>query len=423
MSEKSKAPKPKKLSPVEGIKTSSDYLRGDLAEELVDDNAYFGKESIQLIKHHGSYQQDNRDLRKAARAEGIPKGKYFSLMIRTAIPGGKLTPAQLLAELDLCDEVGDATLRVTTRQGLQLHGVLKQNLKRVIAKVNEIDLSTLAACGDVRRNVMCSPVPYRNSVHQELQRQANELAHHLRPRTGAYRDLWLKDPETGDKEKVDIDAINDFVTTEPNGKTPDAVEPLYGKTYLPRKFKFALGLPGDNSVDLYSQDCGLLAICDGETLLGYNVLVGGGFGTTPSNDNTFPALAKPLAFVTPGQVLRIAESVVKVHRDFGDRENRKRARLKYIVHDWGIEKFKQVTEEYFGGPLPDPKPVTVTGHDDGMGWQAQGDGKWFYGLNIENGRIKNDGTFQLKAALREVCQEFAGDIFLTPTSRNDFLRH
>jgi sulfite reductase (ferredoxin) len=390
------AEKAEKLSPVEGVKLNSNYLRGDIAAELVDGNDHFGKDSINLLKHHGTYQQDDRDDRKG--------GKSFSFMVRSAIPGGKLTSDQLLAEIDLCDEVGNTTLRITTRQGLQLHGVLKQNLKHAIHRINEVQLSTLAACGDVERNVMCSPAPYKSDpVYDQLQALTLKLAIHLRPQTKAYHELWLTDESTGEKQLVGGGS---------NGTT--VVEPLYGPTYLPRKFKTGVGLAGDNIVDLYSQDLGFLGIAENWNVTGYNVLVGGGFGTTPSAEKTFPAVAQAMCYINPSQAIDVAVAVIKVQRDFGNRADRKIARLKYLIHNWGLERFKQKVEEYYGQPLAPPKAVHVTELNDGMGWHAQGDGKYFYGLNVENGRIKDEGTFRLKTALREICRTLAPPLRLTP---------
>jgi sulfite reductase (ferredoxin) len=392
-----------KLSPVEGIKASSNYLRGDIGPEMVDGNDHFGKDSTQLLKHHGTYQQDDRDARAGGRdGSGIRGDKVYSFMVRTKIPGGKLTSAQLLAELDLCDELGNATLRVTTRQGLQLHGVLKSHLKEAIRRINDVQLSTLAACGDVERNIMCCPAPHRQDpVRDEMQALADRLAVHLCPRTTAYHELWLTDNETGEEILAG------------GGANGHEVEPIYGPTYLPRKFKTAIGLPDDNCVDLYANDLGLMAIVRDGRIIGYNVLVGGGFGVTPSAKKTFPAVAKRMAFCTSEQVVDVATAVIKVQRDNGNRSDRKVARLKYLIHDWGLEKFKAEVEKYFGAPLPGPQPDDVTGFDDHLGWHEQGDGRWFYGLNIENGRILDHDSFRLKTALREICNRFTPGIRLT----------
>ena len=386
-----------KPSPVEKIKEASNYLKGAIPEELVDSSPQFGKESIQLLKHHGTYQQDDRDQRAAAKAEG--RGRAYMMMVRTRIPGGKLTSDQLLAEIQLGDDLGNDTLRITTRQGLQLHGIAKNDLQETIARINEIQLTTLGACGDVNRNVMCCPAPYKSPVHDQMQQLTDQLTDHLSPQTTAYHEIWLQDGE--EKNLV------------AGGSAGHEVEPIYGKTYMPRKFKAAVALPHDNCVDIYTHDLGLLAIPRDDQITGYNVLVGGGFGVTPSAKKTFPALAKKLCFVTPDQVLDVATAVVKVQRDFGNRSDRKVARLKYLVANWGIEKFKSKVEEYYGSALPDATEDDVTGINDHMGWEEQGDGNWFYGLNVENGRIADTDRWQLKSALREICQTIRPDIRLT----------
>jgi sulfite reductase (ferredoxin) len=398
-----------KPSAVETFKLDSQFLRGTIGEELTGPEDSFGKASIQLLKHHGTYQQDDRDARAGGRVEGH-KGKApkaYSFMVRTRVPGGKLTSDQLLAELDLCDEVGNATLRVTSRQGLQLHGVLKHDLQKTICRINEVQLTTLAACGDVERNVMCCPAPYKhNSVRAQLQELADGLAAHLAPRSRAYHEIWLTDLETGVEERVDH-----------NGTSEADVEPIYGPTYLPRKFKTAIGLPADNCVDLYANDLGLLAIVEGgaggERIIGYNALVGGGMGVTPSADKTFPALAKRMAFIKPEQAIDVATAVIKVQRDFGNRSDRKVARLKYLIANRGLPWFKSKVEEYYGAALPEPHPDDVHGFDDHLGWREQGDGRWFYGLNIENGRIQDEGDHRLKTALRLICSRYKPVLRLT----------
>jgi sulfite reductase (ferredoxin) len=385
----------KKLSAVETIKEKSNYLRGEIAQELADENDFFGKESIQLLKHHGAYQQDDRDLR------GKGAGKAFSCMLRTTIPGGRLTAEQMLAQLDFCEQLAGGTLRITTRQTFQVHGVLKSNLRELINRIGKIQMTTLAACGDVCRNVMCCPANRKDAVHQQIQELSSTLRAHFAPRTRAYHELWLEDPATGERELVD------------GGPPADEVEPIYGKTYLPRKFKIGIALPDDNCIDVYTHDLGLLAIVRDDQVVGYNVLVGGGFGVTPSNKKTFPALGQAMAFVTPDQVIDVATAVVRVQRDFGNREDRKVARMKYLIHNWGLDKFKSKVEEYFGGQLPAPEPVEVSEHLDHMGWEEQGDGLLSYGLNVENGRLKDDETVQLKAAIREICRELKPGIRLT----------
>ncbi|MEX2114052.1 MAG: NADPH-dependent assimilatory sulfite reductase hemoprotein subunit [Pirellulales bacterium] len=393
-----------KLSPVEVIKQQSHGLRGPIPAELRDNNDFFGKDSIQLLKHHGTYQQDDRDARSAGRVEGhVGKSpKAYSFMVRTKIPGGKLTSDQLLAEIDLCDEVGNDTLRITTRQGLQLHGVLKHDLWKTIHRINEVQLSTLAACGDVERNIMCCPAPLVGQVHRQMQALADQLAVHLCPRTKAYHEIWLTDLETGEE-------------TLAGGGEPAVVdEPIYGPTYLPRKFKTAIGLPDDNCVDLYANDLGLMAIVENGEIVGYNVLVGGGMGVTPSAEKTFPAVAQRMAFIKPEQAVDVATAIILVQRDFGNRADRKVARLKYLIHNWGLPAFKAKVEEYYGKPLADPHPDDVREFDDHIGWHEQGDGRLFYGLNVENGRIKDEGEFRLKTALRVICTTLKPGIRLTP---------
>lgn len=387
-----------KLSPVEGIKEASQFLRGEIPEELVDGQTGFGKSSVQLLKHHGTYQQNDRDERARLRAEGVKEIPNI-FMVRTRIPGGRMSSQVLLAQLDLCDEIGNTTLRVTSRQGLQLHGVLKTNLKECIRRINEVQLSTLGACGDVNRNVMCCPFPAEDDVHEQLQELSQALANHFAPRSSSYHDLWLTDLETGEKQKVETEG--------------DTVEPIYGQTYLPRKFKMGIALPDDNCIDIYTHDLGFLAIVREGKIVGYNVLVGGGQGVTPAKKTTFPALAKRMAFVTPEQAVEVAEAVVKVQRDFGNREDRKHARLKYLIHNWGLEKFKAKVEEYCGYSLPDCEPDDVSRVEHHMGWRQQGGGKWCYGLCVENGRILDTDTMQLKSALRQVCTELTLGVRLT----------
>ena len=341
-----------KLSAVEGIKTASNFLRGDLAQELTNGEPNLSKDSIQLIKHHGSYEQDDRDRRAEAKKAGAPGGRYYSYMVRAAIPGGRLTSAQLIAQLDLCDEIGNTTLRLTTRQGVQLHGILKENLKQCIRRINDVQLTTLAACGDVRRNVMCSPAPYKNDkTYDQIQALADDLADKLAPQTTAYHELWLTD-ENGEK-------------TLAGGGAPKDHEPLYGPTYLPRKFKLGVAIPGDNSADLYSQDIGMLAICEGGGVVGYNVLVGGGFGTTPSNKKTFAAVGQAMGYVPADQAVEVCKAIMKVQRDFGNRADRKQARMKYLIHNWGLVRFKQKVEEVVMPPPAAASRPCRRGHRTG----------------------------------------------------------
>lgn len=386
-------------SPVEVFKSESNYLRGEIVAELGDGTDHFGKGSVQLLKHHGTYQQDDRDSRAAARAAG--KSKQYIFMVRTKIPGGKLTSAQLLAELDLADQFSNRTIRITSRQGLQLHGVIKQDLRETIRRINQAELETLGACGDVNRNVMCCPAPYRNALYEEMQQFADTVAAHLAPRTRAYHQLWLEDPDSGERERIDASS------------NAEDVEPVYGQTYMPRKFKIGIALPHDNCIDIYTHDVGLLAVSDEDEVVGYNVLVGGGLGVTPSATKTFPALGKKLCFVSTEQALDLVTAVVKVQRDFGNRSDRKVARLKYLIANWGLDNFRAKVEEYYGAQLTEPTDEDVHGFNDHMGWDEQGDGKWFYGVNVQNGRILDRGDFRLKTALRTICRRFSPGIRLT----------
>lgn len=388
-----------KLSKIELLKEGSHQLRGTIPDELLTDAPSFSADASQLLKHHGSYMQDDRDLRKEKNEDGTRKDKAYSCMVRTRIPGGRVTAEQFIAELDLCDKLANGTVRITTRQGFQLHGVLKSNLKETIQAINNSKLTTFAACGDVNRNVMCCPAPLRdNPVHDQMQALSEELAEHFKPKTNSYFDIWLTD-EDGEKTNV-----ADFEPVD---------EPVYGERYLPRKFKMAIAVPEDNCVDVYTQDLGLLAIVENDQIIGYNIIVGGGMGRTPSAEKTFPRVGDKLTFVTPDQVVAVSEAIVKVQRDFGNREDRKRARMKYLLHDWGVAKFKAKVEEYFGSPLPEPHAADVTGVDDHIGWFEQGDGKWFLGVNIENGRIKDDGDLRIKSGLRAVISKFGMDTRLT----------
>lgn len=388
---------------VEIIKENSKGLRGAIAEELLSDSSDVSEDTERLLKFHGTYLQDDRDSRKERRRAGLDKEYIF--MVRNKIPGGKITAAQFLAELDIADEFGNGTIRITTRQGIQLHGVVKRNLWRTIRRINEIKLSTQSACGDVERNVVCCPAPLRqDGLRDRLQNLADEIAEHLRPKTRAYHEIWLQDPVSGESRQV--------VGTPQETET----EPIYGKAYLPRKFKTGIALCEDNCIDVYDQDAGLLAVVERGELLGFNLLVGGGMGTTPSDARCFPALAKRMAFVAPEHVLPVLTAVVLAQRDFGDRTDRKQSRLKYLIHGWGLARFKAKVEEYAtaaesicgvsNGTVPrilaEPHSAEVSRYDDHLGWHEQGDGKWFLGLPVENGRVKDEGAFKLKSALRVI---------------------
>ena len=387
-----------KPSAVELAKIASNYLAGDIAKELADAAPGFGKPSVQLLKNHGTYQQDDRETRKSV--DGKKSERQISFMIRTCVPGGKLTAEQLLSAMDMGDELGNGTIRLTTRQAIQHHGVVKGDLKAFMQKVHANQMTTLAACGDVERNIMCCPAPiHGNAVRDEMQAMVDKLAKHLAPRTRAYYEIWLTDPDTGEQQRV--------------AGGPEVIEPIYGPTYLPRKFKTAFALPEDNCTDVYANDLGFIVVHENGKILGYNVLAGGGMGVTPSAAKTFPALAKRLGFVPPEDVLPIAEAIVKVQRDFGNRSDRKVARLKYTIHTMGLEAFRAKVEEYFGKPLAPCHPADVHGFDDHIGWHEQGDGKFFYGFNVENGRVHDTGDFRLKTALRRILRDIKPGVRIT----------
>lgn len=394
-------PEEVKLHKSEAVKESSQYLLGTIHNELTGEDDHFSGDNAGLLKHHGTYQQDDRDGRQGGQ-------KKYMFMVRTRIPGGRVTSQQMLDELQLCDEVGNTTLRITSRQGLQLHGVIKHDLAQTIARINQTQLTTLGACGDVNRNVMCCPAPRADGIHDQLQELAQRLAEHFAPKTASYHDLWLTDTSTGEKSNVTQAA------DESNGDDdPYAVEPIYGKTYLPRKFKMGICLPQDNCIDVYTHDLGMIAVVRDGKITGVNMLVGGGQGLTPANKKTFAALGKKLAFVPWDDVIDVATAVVKVQRDFGNRSDRKQARLKYLIDRWGIEEFRAKVEQYHGSPLSDPTDDDVTQAEDHIGWEAQGDGRWCYGLNVENGRIHDTNQTKLKSAIREICRRMAPGIRFT----------
>jgi sulfite reductase (ferredoxin) len=388
-----------KPNAVEKIKAESRWLAGRIAEDLQKDTNQFEKDNLQLLKFHGTYQQDNRDLRSELRKLG--QDKAFSMMIRCRIPGGRMTAKQFLAHLDICELLGNSTMKITTRQTIQLHGVVKQDLRETIRRINTLGLSTLAACGDVNRNVMCCPAKRNDSIREELQRLTDELAGSLAPQTGVYRELWVKDEQTGEEMMVgDVRSAD------------EEVEPLYGPTYLPRKFKCGVVLPEDNCIDVYTQDLGFIAVVRDAEIVGYNVIVGGGMGTTPSQKKTFPAIAKRLGFCTPEQAIEVAKAVLIVQRDNGNRADRKVARMKYLIANWGITKFRNEVENVLGYPLKVCTDDDVHGVDDHMGWQSQKDGRWSYGLCIENGRVRDTDASKIKSALRELAETLGTEIRL-----------
>jgi sulfite reductase (ferredoxin) len=385
-----------KPSKQEAIKLASQYLKALLIDEIDKGQPKLSEDAAGILKFHGSYQQDDRDRRTQLKKEH--KDRAYQFMVRVRVVGGRLTAAQYLACDRLAQTVGNGTLRITTRQEFQLHGVLKDDLRATIRTINETLLSTLAACGDVERNVLCCPAPNAGPIHHDLHSDALAWAAHCAPRTSSYWEMWL------DGEK--IETLPPAAPPQVPRPGDDPVEPLYGKTYLPRKFKTAFAFPSDNCTDIHANDLGFLAIVKDGRLEGYNVVVGGGLGTTPSAQKTFPFLAVPLCYVERSEVLKTGEAVLKVFRDFGNRSDRKRARLKYIIHDWGIAAFRAKVEEYLGYRLADAKPVRVWDVDDHLGWHSQGDGKLFLGIPVENGRIRDDGRYRLASGLRTFFERF-----------------
>jgi sulfite reductase (ferredoxin) len=406
------APSPiavRKPSKVEGLKENSNFLREPVATEILQDTTHFTEDAVQILKFHGSYQQDNRDN----RAKG--QEKDYQMMLRTKNPGG-LVPPQLYLALDkLADEYGNHTLRATTRQGFQLHGILKKNLKAAIASIVENLGSTLGACGDINRNVMAPPVPFKNRPeYQYAWEYAQNIADLLSPQTGAYYEIWLDGEKAiSAEEHPEVKAAR-----QRNGSGTvihDNEEPIYGTHYMPRKFKICVTVPGDNSVDLYSQDLTLVVITNkkGE-LQGFNIFAGGGLGRTHNKEETFARAADPICYVEKDDVYDIVKAIVATQRDYGDRTDRRHARLKYLINDWGVDKFRTHVEEYFGKAVAPFKPLPEFKYQDYLGWDEQGDGKLFLGISIDNGRVKDEGSFQLKTALREIVEQFNLPIRLTP---------
>ncbi|VTU01849.1 sulfite reductase : Sulfite reductase, beta subunit (Hemoprotein) OS=Singulisphaera acidiphila (strain ATCC BAA-1392 / DSM 18658 / VKM B-2454 / MOB10) GN=Sinac_4901 PE=4 SV=1: NIR_SIR_ferr: NIR_SIR: NIR_SIR_ferr: NIR_SIR [Gemmataceae bacterium] len=384
-----------KLSPVETHKIEGKFLRGTLAEEFADASLdHLSEANKSLIKFHGSYQQEDRDARKNRSKAGA--GKAYMFMIRLKLPGGKLTADQYLAMDDLCGKYGNSTLRITTRQSFQFHGVMKPNMKPLLQGVNKTLLTTLGGCGDVNRNVLACPAPIGDAVHKQQMDDCLRVAAALTPKAGkqAYHEVWL------DGEKL------------PNPELDE--EPLYGPTYLPRKFKIAFAMPDDNCTDILANCLGYLIISENGKPIGYNLYAGGGQGQTNSKPDTYPLLAQPIGFIHFDEVVPAAEAMVKLFRDHGNRSDRKRARLKYVVHDMGVEKFRDLFYgDYFKHPRREPKHAPITGLDLHLGWNGMGDGKWFLGVSVENGRIKDEGGLRLRAGLREIVSRFKLDVRLT----------
>ncbi|MEH1949598.1 MAG: sulfite reductase, ferredoxin dependent [Nostoc sp.] len=405
------APSPianRKPSKVEGIKENSNFLREPVATEILQDTTHFTENAVQLLKYHGSYQQDNRDNRTKGQE------KDYQFMLRTKNPGGLVPPELYLALDKIADEYGNHTLRATTRQGFQLHGILKKNLKSAIATIVKNLGSTLGACGDINRNVMAPPAPFKNRPeYQYAWEYAQNIADLLTAQTGAYYEIWLDGEKAiSAEENPEVKAAR-----QRNGNGTiihNNEEPIYGTYYMPRKFKICVTVPGDNSVDLYSQDLTLVVITNKKKQLeGFNIFAGGGLGRTHGKEETFARLADPIGYVAKDDVYDVVKAIVATQRDYGDRTDRRHARLKYLINEWGVEKFRAQVEEYFGKPVEAFKPLPEFKYHDFLGWNEQGDGKLFLGISIENGRVKDEGSFKLKTALREIVEQFNLHIRLT----------
>ncbi|MEP6485340.1 MAG: assimilatory sulfite reductase (NADPH) hemoprotein subunit [Rudaea sp.] len=381
------------LSPVEIIKADSRRLRGTLVESLADAvTGSIAEADTHVIKFHGSYQQDDRDRRDERRLQKLEPDYQF--MIRTRLPGGVVTPQQWLRLDEIATTYGNASLRLTSRQAFQFHGVIKTELKTTLQAINATLIDTVAACGDVNRNVMVAANPLQSSAHADVYAQATQLSEFLRPHTRAYYEIWL------DEEKV--------------ADSGEEVEPIYGATYLPRKFKIGFAIPPVNDVDVFSNDLGFIAIVDDGEVLGYNVSAGGGLGATHGDANTYPRLADVLGFVPRDKVIAVAQAVVTTQRDFGNRTERKRARLKYTIDDRGLEWFKAEVEKRLGFAFAPARPFRFDHNGDRFGWTEGENGNWHLTLHIEAGRIVDRDGASHRTGLREIAAIHGGEFRLTP---------
>jgi sulfite reductase (NADPH) hemoprotein beta-component len=380
------------VSELERIKADSHLLRGTLVESLADPmTGAISEDDNKLLKFHGSYQQDDRDLREERRKQKLEPAYQF--MIRARLAGGVLSPAQWLAFDHIARTWANHTLRITTRQTFQLHGILKRDLKRSIAEMNKALVSTIAACGDVNRNVVASANPVATPAHRLAYRWAERLSEHLKPKTRAYHEIWLDEQLVAGGEEES--------------------EPLYGPTYLPRKFKIGIAVPPTNDVDVFAQDLGFIAIIEHGELLGFNVAIGGGMGATHGDPTTYPRLGSVIGFVVPEQLLRTAEGVIEVQRDHGDRKERKHARLKYTVDRLGLAAFKVELERRLGFTLQPHRPYRFDHNGDRYGWTEGDDGRWHLTLQIESGRLADLPDQPHLSGLRAIAQEHQGDFRMT----------
>jgi sulfite reductase (NADPH) hemoprotein beta-component len=381
-------------SDVEEIKERSNYLRGTIKESMLEPlSAGINEDDNRLMKHHGSYLQDDRDLRNERQKQKLEPAYQF--MLRVRLPGGVTTPKQWLVMDELADKNGNGTLKLTTRQTFQMHGILKWNMKNTIQEINSVLMDTIAACGDVNRNVMCNPNPYQSEIHQEVYEWSKQLSDYLLPRTRAYHEIWL------DEEKV--------------AGTPETeeVEPMYGPLYLPRKFKIGIAVPPSNDIDVFSQDLGFIAIVEEGKLKGFNVAIGGGMGMTHGDKATYPQVAKVIGYCTPNQIQDVAEKVITIQRDYGNRSVRKNARFKYTVDRLGLETVKNELENRLGWSLEEAKTFHFEHNTDRYGWVKGVKGKWHFTMFIEGGRVADFEDFKLKTGLREIAKIHTGEFRLT----------
>lgn len=384
--------KDEKLSPNEPLKENSDYLRGTLAEEIADTNTgSICADSQQLSKFHGMYLQDDRDVRAGRRKKKLEKS--YSFLIRVRLPGGVSTPEQWLAMDSIADQYANGTLKITTRQTWQLHGVIKNNLKKTIQGMNTAALDCIAACGDVNRNVICNANPHQSELHAEVVNFSHKISDHLMPRSRAYHEIFL------DEEKV--------VSSE------EVIEPLYGKTYLPRKFKITVAIPPSNDVDLYAHCLSFIAIIENKKIVGYNVAVGGGMGMTHGQNETFPRLADVIGFISPDKAIDVAEKVMLVQRDYGERGDRKLARLKYTVERMTANGFLSKLEEYLGYKLEPVRKFKFDSNGDSFGWTTDDSGMHHLNLFIPGGRVIDSSAYPMKTGLREIAKIHDGEFRMT----------
>ena len=388
----------------EGIKIQSKYLKGTILEGLSDvSTGSIAADDQQLSKFHGIYQQDDRDVRAQRRKHKLEKA--YSFLARICLPGGTCSPEQWRVVDDLANFCSFNSIKLTTRQAFQLHGILKGNLKDVVKSCNEVAMTTLSACGDVNRNVMCNPNPEASEVYDAVQEVAERIDAHLKPQTPAFSEMWLD----GEPIKLNVDL--------PEGRSQgcggDEIEPLYGPTYLPRKFKIAVAIPPRNDVDVFAHCLGFIAIVKDKKLLGFNVTVGGGMGMTHGNEKTFPRLADVIAFCSPDQAVEVAEKIVSIQRDHGNRVDRANARFKYTVERLGKDFIREELDKRLGYALSDPRKFDFTSTGDRYGWVEGSNKKWNLGLFIEGGRIIDTEGKPLKTGMREISKIHRGDFRLT----------